>query len=303
MKTMLRWSALAAFGCACAAASAAPGETKVQSPAANISRQLVEQKLELLKRVLSDSPAARRIEASGNAAAKKYLVSAQESHRNALLSIKNNDLSAADKQLNDATSLMGKARQLVPDPLTRTAEQRAHFAQMLDSVDSLRASYLGHMQRLRPQGGGANDALLVKVAKLVDSARNLAQAEQLAPANKSLAEAERALMMGLGRVLGSKTVEYAQRFESPAEEYAYELERNRSYADLIPIAMDAFRPGVEAVREARHFVDGDRGLREQAQRYAAAKDYRAALTALRSGTTQLQSALASVGLRVPQEQQ
>jgi hypothetical protein len=256
-----------------------------------------------MKRVLSDSPAARRIEASSNAAAKKYLASAQENYRSALSSIKNNDLLAADKQLNDATALMGKARHLVPDPLTRSAEQRAQFTQMLDSVESLRVSYQGQVQRARPQWGEADDALLAKATKLVDRARNFAQAEQLALATKSLAEAQRALMIGLGRVLGSKTIEYAQRFESPAEEYAFELERNRSYADLIPIAMDAFRPGADAAREARHLVDGDRGLREQAQRHAAARDYRAALTALRSGTAQLQSALASVGLRVPQEAQ
>jgi hypothetical protein len=301
MKRLLRWFALAASSGACVAAFAAPAEAKTASPAASISRQLVEQKLDLMKRVLSDSPAARRIEASSNAAAKKYLASAQENYRSALSSIKNNDLLAADKQLNDATALMGKARHLVPDPLTRSAEQRAQFTQMLDSVESLRVSYQGQVQRARPQRGEADDALLAKAAKLVDRARNFAQAEQLALATKSLAEAQRALMIGLGRVLGSKTVEYAQRFESPAEEYAFELERNRSYADLIPIAMDAFRPGADAAREARHLVDGDRGLREQAQRHAAARDYRAALTALRSGTTQLQNALASVGLRVPQE--
>ena len=303
MTRLRQWTALALTGCACATAVAAQSEAKAPGAAVNASRQLVEQKLAFVQRVLADSPAARRIEASNHAAAKKYLAGAQENYSSAVLSIRNDDVAAADRQLNEATRLIGKARQLVPDPLTHNVEQRVRYAQMLDSVEALRISYQRHLQRARPQptGMGANDALLAKVAQLVDSAKSLAQSQQVVPANKSLSEAERTLMLGLGRVLGSKTVEYAQRFETPADEYAYELERNRSYADLIPIALDRFKPGGEAARETRHFVDGNRGLREQAQRHAEAKDYRAALTALRSGTTQLQSALAAAGLRVPQQ--
>lgn len=303
MTRLLQWIARAVMSGTCVAAYAAQGEVKVPSPTVNVSRQLVEQKLAFLQRVLSDSPAAKRIEAGNNAEARKYLASAQENYRNAVLSIKNNDIAGADKQLNEATWLIGKARQLVPDPRTRNVEHRVRYAQMLDSVESLRISYQRHLQRAssEPTGVVANDALLAKVAQLVDSAKRFAESEQVVQANKPLAEAERTLMVGLGRVLGSKTVEYAQRFETLAEEYAYELERNRSYADLIPIALDAFRPGGEAIREARHFLDTNRGLREQAQRHATANDHRAALTALRSGTAQLQSALAAAGLRVPQD--
>ena len=300
MTRLLRRTASAVSTCACIAAAIVQAEAKAPGAEIGVSRELVEQKLSLLKRVLSDSPAAKRIEASQNAAARGYLSDAHENYRKALLSIKSDDLAAADRQLNNATSLMGKARQLVPDPAAHDTERRAQYARMLDSVESLRSSYHGHLPRARSQPRGAEDPLLAKVARLVDSARAFAQAGQIEQANKLLAEAERTLMAGLGQMLGSTSVEYAQHFETAAEEYAYELERNRSYAELIPIAMDAFKPSAEAVREARRFVDGDRGLREQAQRHAAAKDYRAALTALRGGTSQLQSALASVGLRVPQ---
>ena len=303
MTSLRQWSALALTTCTCVAAYAAQGEAKAPGPAVNVSRQLVEQKLAFMQRVLSDSPAARRIEAGNNADAKKKLASAQENYRNAVLAIRNNDMAGADKHLNLATLLIGKARQLVPDPLARNAEPRMRYARLQDSVESLRISYQRQLQRRSqpPPRLAAEDALLVKVAQLVDGAKSLAESKQVVQANKSLAEAERTLMMGLGRVLGSNTIEYAQRFDTPAEEYAYELERNRSYADLVPIALDGFKPGDAATREARHFVDANRGLREQAQRHAAAKDHRAALTALRSGTARLQSALAAAGLRVPQD--
>lgn len=303
MMRRLRQIALAAATCACVAVCAAERETKAAAPTVNVSRQLVEQKLAFVKRVLSDSLAAKRIEASNNAEAKKYLARAQGNFNNAVISINNDDLAGADKQLNEATSLIGKARQLVPDPLARNVEQRTRYAQLLDSVESLRISYLRHLQRATqpPQAATAGDALLVKAAQLVDRAKGFAQAEQIVQANKSLVEAERSLMQGLGRVLGSRTIEYKQRFDTPTEEYEFELERNRSYADLVPLALDAFKPGSEAVRATRQFEDANRGLREQAQRHAAAKDHRAALAALRRGTAQLQSALVAAGLRVPLE--
>ena len=303
MTRTLRWIALAVASYACAAAHGAPSEPKVPGPAVKTSRQLVEQKQALVKRVLSDSPAAKRIEASNNPAARKYLAGAQESYRKAVLSIRNNDIAGADRQLNAATWLMGEARRLVPDALARDVEQRARYAQILDAVESLRISYQRHLQRAQgqPPGAAVNDVQLVKAAQLVDTAKNLANSGQVAQANKALGDAEQALMTGLSRVLGSNTIEYAQRFETPAEEYAYELERNRSYADLIPIALAEFKPGSDAIGKIQYYVDANRQLREQAQRHTARKDHRSALAALRGGTAHLQSALAAAGLRVPQE--
>ena len=305
MARLLQRIALVAASCVCIAAHAAQGEARVASPAVTVTRQLVEQKEVFVKRVLSDSPAVKRIEADNNAEARKYLAGAQENYSKAVLSIKRDDIASADKLLNEATWLIGKARQLVPDPLARNIEHRARYAQTLESVESLRISYQRQLQRStrQPPEAAVNDAQLVKAAQLVDQAKSLANAEQVVQANQALGDAERTLMVGLGQVLGARTIEYAQRFENLADEYAYELERNRSYADLIPIALAEFKPAGEASRDVRRLVDMSRQLREQAQQHAARKDHRAALTALRGGTVHLQNALAAAGLRVPQDDQ
>lgn len=302
MTRALRWLLLATASLACTAAPA-QREAKAPGPAAKVSRQLVEQKEAFVKRLLSDSPAVRRIEASNDAEARKYLAGAQESFTRAVLSIRNNDIAGADRQLNEATSLIGKARQLVPDPLTRDIEHRVRYVQVLESVESLRASYQRHLQRARgqPPGTPVDDAHLFKAAQLVDAAKSLANSERIAQANQALSEAERVLMVGLTWLLGTRTIEYAQRFETLAEEYAYELERNGGYAELVPIALTEFKPGSEAIREVQSLLDANRRLREQAQRHAAKKDHRAALAVLRRGTAQLQGALAVAGLRVPTE--
>lgn len=303
MTRALQWIALAAAYNVGVAAHAAQSDTRVPSPAAKVSRQLVEQKEAFLKRVLSDSPATRRIEASKNSEAGRYLKDAQENHGKAVLSIKNDEIATADRQLNDAISFIGKARQLAPDPLTSNVEHRVRYAQMLESVESLRISYQRHLQRAnrQPPGMVANDAQLRKVAQLVDSAKSLANTEQIMEANKALGDAERTLMVSLSRVLVARTIEYAQRFKTVAEEYSYELDRNLSYAGLIPIAIAEFKPGSDTLREVQNFVNTNRRLREQAQQQAAKTEYRAALATLHGGTARLQSALAAAGLRVPQD--
>ena len=296
-----RWLLLALTSCACAAAHAAQGDPKSADPGSRAPRQLVEQKEAFVKRMLSDSPAVRRIEASGSPEARRYLAGAQQSYGAALRSIRNNDFAAADRQLNEATGLIGKARQLVPDPLARGVEHRARYAQMLASVESLQASYQRHLRRAtgRPGGAAVKDAALAKVAQLVDTAKEHANSGRLEQANDALSVAERVLMAGLDRVLGTKTIQYSQSFETPAEEYAHELDRSRSYLELVPIALAEFRPSSDAIREVQHFVGMSHKLREQAQQLAARQDYRAALTALRGAIGNLQSALAAAGLRVP----
>lgn len=299
MKTTLAWAGLAVC------LSVATGETtiaaEVRAPGSTVgaTKNLIEQKEALVKRLLADSPAAKRVEGSGNTEAKKHLAAAQEAYTKALAALKANDLNAADKQLNDATWMIGKARQLVPDPATRNIEHRVRYAQMVESVESLKATYQRHLQRgrMRP----ASDPQMTRAVQLIDSAKNQANAEQLEQANRTLSEAERLLMVNIGRVLGTREIEYAQRFESPADEYGFELDRNRSYSELIPVALAEFKPGSEAIRQVNYFVETNRQMREQAQRLAAKKSYKEALVAIKGGTGYLQSALGAAGLQVPQD--
>lgn len=299
MKSRITSAGLALCALLGASQDVTAAEARAPASAVSVTKQLVEQKEGLVKRLLADSPAAKRVEGSGNAEARKHLAAAQDAYNKALAAIKANDLNSADKQLNEATWMLGKARQLVPDPVTRNIEHRVRYAQMVESVESLKATYQRHLQRGRINA--AADAQMIKAVQLIDSAKNQANAEQLEQANRTLGEAEKLLMVNIGRVLGTRTIEYAQRFESPTEEYGFELDRNRSYGELIPIALAEFKPSSEAIRQVNYFVETNRQMREQAQQHAAKKNYREALVAIRGGTGYLQSALGAAGLHVPQD--
>jgi hypothetical protein len=180
------------------------------------------------------------------------------------------------------------------------SSDRVEYARLIAGAEALRSSYLRHLQRtLAGSIETARDPQIERVDALLDDARNLASAELFAQAIRAVQNAEQGLVGALSRLLGASTLVYAERFETQQAEFAYELDRNRSYEELVPVAVSEMRPSADALRVVGRFVERNQSLREQAQGMAGRKDYRGALKALRAGTEQLQRALANAGVVVP----
>lgn len=261
----------------------------------------VEQKEALLRRLLNDSPAIARIAASDDAEAKNYFRLAGERHANAVALMKAADPARAEAELNEAMWMVGKARQRVPDPMLREIELRVQNAAMTSAIDSLRASYTKHLARALgvPPGALVSDPALKRITEQIDEARSLANSENVKEANTVLHAVEHQLMVALGHVLGATTLEYAQRFETLAEEYAHESARLRSYEELIPIALSELRPGREAVVLVERYAGRASALSGRAEKSAAGREFRAAIDHARKATSYLQGALIAAGLTLP----
>jgi len=262
------------------------------------TRTTLEQKHALVARLLGDSPAAKRIAGSTNAEAKQYMAVAQEHETQAAAALAAGELPKTDVLLNEALWMIGKARQLVPDTMYRVIEWRFRYARMQDVVDALYGSYEKHVTRVSAIRAPRDRE---EIARLIGEARSFRTSEQIPEAVAALERAERMLLVGLNQMLGSETIEYTQKFESSSEEFAHELHRNRSYAELVPIAISQLRPGPEALRLAARYIESNQTLTEQAQQQAARKNFPAALKGVREGTASLQRALAAAGLVVPQD--
>lgn len=268
-----------------------------------VVKSAAEQKEALVRRLLTDSPAVQRIETSGNAEAVDHFRRAKERHESALALIAAAQMDRAEAELNEAMWLVGKARQLVPDPMRRAIDLRVQNRALALAIDSLRESYVRHLARnlgVDPATRPVDDALKSINARL-DEATEHANAEQVERTHTALRAIERDLMGALGRVLGSRTIDYTQRFATQAEEYQFELARNRGYQDLIPIARAELFGGKDAAGAMATFVARNAALVERAQKSAAKQDFAPALEALRQGTGQLQNALAAAGLVVPRD--
>jgi len=262
------------------------------------ARQTLGQKGQLVQRLLGDSPAVQRISDSGNLEAMRYFAAAAGHRTKGDAALEAGDLSAADAQYNEALWLIGKARQLVPDSMRRVIEYRFRYAQLLASIESLDQSYRAHLAR---SGRAAADPSLARVSGMVEQARSFRTAEQLPEANRVLLQAQGILLAAVGGAYRGLTLDYTPRFSDAAEEYRFELDRNQSYADLVPIALAELRPQDEAQKTMQRHTESGRALRRQAQQLAAARQFDAALKTLRAGTDELQRALAAAGVAVPQQ--
>lgn len=265
------------------------------------SAQVVKQKEALVRSLIGNSPVAARIGSSQSAEAKQFFATAQDHYNQAALHIQTGDLAKAEQFLNDAMWNIGRARQLVPDPAARQVEEKVRYARLQEGVESLRASYARHVGRLKGQPAGAGgERDLKRIDGMVEEARTHMNSDKVTEAVRTLERAEKALLQGMNQVLGT-TVEYAQKFDDPAEEFAYELERNRSFVDLVPVAVAELKPGNDAKRLIDRYVEQNRTARDQAQQQAQAKDYGTALKTIRTGTGYLQRALLAAGLVMPKD--
>jgi hypothetical protein len=276
-------------------------ESAPESPEGNAAEaaRLARQKETLVRRLLAESPAARRIESSGDVQARDFLATARSLHAKAVSLLESGDAAGADATLNDAMWFVGKARQLVPDAMHHTIEQRVRYAQLLASVQSLRLSYEGRFRgEIAPP---AERAALGEVSRLVDGAKDKANAEQYADANLALMRAESVLLGSLTRLLGSETLEYTARFAGAADEFAYELARNRGLTELVPVAIEKLRPSPQARRLVDLQLENSSQMRDAALQQAARKEYAAALASVRLATRSVERALAATGLVLPRQ--
>lgn len=293
--SLLAAALLAGYAAAPAAQADRPGATGAPS------LELVRQKQAFTNRLLADSPALARIAASGNAEAARLLERARARHEGALAALAAGDHAGANALLNEAIAAIGRARQLVPDAAERSSEEHSRYRRLLSGIDSLRASYREHLTHRgrSPQ----DDASWIAVSELVDRAKALAAEQRIGEANRLLLRAESAQLDAFGPLLAGKTIDYTPHFGEPAEEFRFELERNRSYGELVPLALAELRPAADARKLVDRYVASGRELERTALRRAADKDYSGALAAIRAATVYLQRALLAAGLAVPREQE
>ncbi len=262
----------------------------------------VTQKQALVRNLLSDASAAKRIRESQDPEAQRFYAVAEEHYAAALAALKQRDFARAEQQLDQTITALGKARRRVPDASRLAIAQRVRYRQLLEGVESLALAYSGHLQRAGVSSGSAPDgaAELARITAMLEQAQAHADAARPGDALRLLEQAEQAVMSAMSRTLGEATLDYTPTFATPAEEYTFELERNRGYLELIPLAIAQLKPArAEQLIMERH-LEQNRAQLEQAREHARRQDYRLALESLRAGSGHLHSALIAAGLDLPE---
>ena len=258
------------------------------------------QKLVFARSMIEDPSVAKRVQASKDAEAQRLLALAVDSYSSALVAIKGGDFAAAEKFLNEVMSTIGKARRRVPDKEALEVKQRTDYQRLLESIESLQKSYLSYQKRAKqPSGvleGKTETSANLDVAKLVDAAKMQSRDGHWGDALQSLEHAELVMKSSLGQLLGLTLLEFPQKFNTLVEEYAFELECNRNFLGLIPVAIEELKPTEDAKQTIEGLVEQDRASIDLAGEYAKLQDYNKALANIRTGTDFLRLALSTAGL-------
>ena len=306
----LRWLLLSTVLPLCLAApSVAQAQTAPERDAqgrarnVEVSAREVDQKAQMVDRIVFNSPVSARVASSQNEDARKHLNNAREmvSHGRALLTT--GQLRAADMLLNEAIWEVGRAQQHAPDQTVRLVQERARFDQLSGSVAALLRTYqLGASGQgvitMRPEAVAERN--VTRAMSAAAQARAQADAGRVSEANRTLDQALALLLEDALHRLDGRTLVYDRRFANSREEFSFELARHRSLEGLIPLAILEYQPSKEAQVLIDRYTRQGRVQRERAEVQAGAADHGQALLSLAEGTEHLQRALQATGLSIPQ---
>ena len=272
------------------AAAATAGAAWAQDDALRVQ---VEQRVRLTARLIADSPTAQRILASGDREAIGHFTEGRVHQSLAEERLARGDLAGARRAVESALHHIAMARRMVPDARARQAAARQRYEELYPSVERL-------LQAWRARAGTASDPEMMQADHQTAAARLAQQEGRFEDANQLLAAAERHVLAGMSDLLSARTLDYTVRPANPAEEFQLELARHRSLDDLVPLALNELKPGLDAVALiARYRATSQTLLAQAMQQFESANTTRA-LAHLRDAILHLQRALSAAGVRTPE---
>lgn len=309
----------------------APASLPPATPEGNeAARRQVEQKLQLLDRMLADTPSLQRIQASGILAAQNQLAEARVHQAAGRDLLARGEVAAARKALDEGLRHITQARRLAPDAPARQAAARQRHEQVLASLERLLGAWRrrvdsavvtaavvppGSVPVVPPAGSPSATAATAAnaagadrdaerqtlVQGLMARAAQLAEARRYEEATPLLLQAERHVLDGVNSVVAAgTTLDYSLRPANPAEELEGELARQQALGELLPLALANLKPKAETLALIERFQQTADTLRAQALQQRQAGDTAQALTHIRNATLYSQRALQAAGLVAPQ---
>jgi len=261
-----------------------------------VSEAQVKQRL-MFAEMMATSQGSNRVMASGNAEAKKLLEEAKQSLAASRTKLLAGSLPEALALADNALKRMGEASRMVPSDEVK-AQQAVQYQELLAEIADYEASHAKNLARISKTGTPPEGAVYDKaeVANLKAQAKASADKGDYVRANADLQQAQQLLTVAIHKMLDSQTIVYDLNFETPADEYEYELKRFVGYEELIPVAIEAKKPTEESIKLMESFLEKARGRRDEAKQRAAQGAYADAIEMMQQATSTVRRALRMVGV-------
>lgn len=267
-----------------------------QSVEGDTSRQrMVEQKLRLVE-VLLNAPAAKNAATRGGET-QALLDASLKALGDARAALAGGNTEAAAKLADDAfKSIAMVSRRMSADSALSESAQRKNYDELSEQVATYRASVAELVRD--PKTGSAAQKLLGQIDQAVTEAARLGGGGQLGEANKKLAEAYKLAVSELSRIRAGQEVVMSLKFDTPADEYAYEQKRFKSHEIMVNMLIAEGKAEGESKKLVDGLVGEGRRLMQQAAQNAEAGRYKEAVVLMEQATKQAVRALQAMGVPV-----
>lgn len=257
----------------------------------------VKQKLGYAQMVLSSS-SAKRVEASGNPNALALLEDAKVQINTAKESLAGGDASKAMDEVNEGLrQITAASRAITTESEMAGVNHKAKHDEILASLKTYEGSYAKNTERVKKAGNKPKSTLDRGVYNgLITEGKALAVDGKYAAGNKKLSNAQKMITSVLTEMLHAQTMVYDKSFDTPKEEYEYELARMESYEELVPIAIEQRQPSQRALELIDGFVNKGKKIKQEGKDIAAKGDYKMGIMAMQAATSNLQRALRIAGV-------
>ena len=253
-----------------------------------LAQGAIEPRLVSLETLIERSSAAREVEASASPEARAARTRAREALQAAQRANASGDGAAAERQLAEARQQMMQAVRLAA-PAGRAADQaKVDFERKLESTRAL----IGAQKRVSAEKKSGSDAVKSAEERLA-AALESRSAGRMDAARAQLDEAYLIAKASLGSMRGGDTLVRSLKFESKADEYLYELDRNETHAMLLALTLKNQPFGMSEGFER------SRNLRRDAEAKAARGEHAEAIRLLEESTRELVRGIRAAGLYIP----
>ena len=256
-------------------------------------------RLQSLEKLLATSSAAQQIKESDNQAAKGKHEQAVELFERAQLAQSQGDEQQAADLLKQATNTMFEATRMIKKDESFMAKDVRDFDERKASVDALCTAY----ETIAKEKGideATEHELHAFVHKRVDQAVALKQQDRVKEGRNLLDEAYVAAKVAIEHLRGGETLVRSLSFSSSEEEYHYEVDRNDTHRMLVDVLLkEKMKTNGNMQTMVNKFMGKAEQLRVQADRQAAAGEYKEAVSTLERSTKEIVRAIRSAGIYIP----
>ena len=247
-------------------------------------------KIKLLDWLVNDSPVTKRIEISNDARAKQQLQRSQEMWEQAVEHNEKGEYDLAEGHINQGLKLMTALSRKVRDE-DRVRQARVDlYKQVKRHVDMFVVAF----DRVAEEKGEnqVKDSLdRDQLDKITSKAEMAYENDELVLANHLIRQAADMVDAALSDARHADVLLHELTFESLEEEYAYEIDRNESYIQLIDLMQKKTAPSQASADYVQKMIDENTKLRQQADVLVSQGNIEQGILVLENGTDKLSRAL------------